>query len=132
VACRDIRVKHDLLTFLVHPSLPPASGGTSTEEEFGMGIHGGLNETSVFAHLRPGEANMDLAVRRVPDWMAGNTSVRFGGPVQFGWTSRDFGPDGHIGDPTGANPELGRELFDAAVAGLAEQIHEIAGFDFRA
>ena len=64
--------------------------------------------------------------------MAGNTSVRFGGPVQFGWTSRDFAPDGHIGDPTGANPELGRELFDAAVAGLAEQIHEIAGFDFRA
>ncbi|MBP91287.1 MAG: creatinine amidohydrolase [Acidimicrobiaceae bacterium] len=132
VACRDIRVRHDLLTFLVHPSLPPASGGTSTEEELGMGIHGGLNETSVFAHLRPGEVNMDLAVRRVPEWMAGNASVRFGGPVQFGWTSRDFGPDGHIGDPTGANPELGRKLFDAAVASLAEQMCEIAGFDFRA
>ncbi|MDP6078408.1 MAG: creatininase family protein [Acidimicrobiales bacterium] len=132
VACRDIRVRHDLLTFLVHPSLPPASGGTSTKEELGMGIHGGLNETSVFAHLRPEEVNMDLAVRRVPEWMADNASVRFGGSVQFGWTSRDFGPDGHIGDPTGANPELGRELFDAAAAGLADQVREIAGFDFRA
>ncbi|MBC8194786.1 MAG: creatininase family protein [Acidimicrobiia bacterium] len=131
VACRDIRVKHDLLTFLVHPSLPPASGGMSTEEELGMGIHGGLNETSVFAHLRPGEVNMDLAVRRVPEWMAENASVRFGGPVQFGWTSRDFGPDGHIGDPTGANPDLGRELFESAVAQLTEQLREIARFEFR-
>ena len=65
VACRDIRVKHDLLTFLVHPSLPPASGGTSTEEEFGMGIHGGLNETSVFAHLRPGEIGRASCRERV-------------------------------------------------------------------
>ena len=43
-ACRDIRVAHGLLTFLIHPSLPPASGGDSSEEELGMGVHGGLRD----------------------------------------------------------------------------------------
>ena len=130
-ACRDIRVAHGLLTFLVHPSLPPASGGTSTVEELGMGIHGGLNETSVFSYLRPGEVQMEKAVRRVPEWMAENDWVKFGGKVQFGWTSRDFGPEGLIGDPTDANPELGKELFESAVESLAGQLREISNFDFQ-
>ena len=130
-ACRDIRVAHGLLTFLVHPSLPPASGGTSTVEELGMGIHGGLNETSVFSYLRPGEVQMEKAVRRVPEWMAENDWVKFGGKVQFGWTSRDFGPEGLIGDPTDSNPELGKELFESAVESLAGQLREISNFDFQ-
>ena len=130
-ACRDIRVAHGLLTFLVHPSLPPASGGTSTVEELGMGIHGGLNETSVFSYLRPEEVQMEKAVRRVPEWMAENDWVKFGGKVQFGWTSRDFGPEGLIGDPTDANPELGKELFESAVESLAGQLREISNFDFQ-
>lgn len=130
-ACRDIRVDHGLLTFLVHPSLPPASGGTSTEEELGMGIHGGLNETSVFSYLRPGSVIMENAVRRVPEWMSENEWVKFGGKVQFGWTSRDFGPEGLIGDPTGANPDLGKELFETSVVSLAKQLHEISLFEFK-
>ena len=130
LACRDIRVAHGLLPFLIHPFLPPASGGSSTEEELGMGIHGGLQETSVFAYLRPGQVDMECAVRRVPEWLADNTWVRFGGAVQFGWTSRDFGSDGHIGDPTGANPELGKELFDHSVVALADQLREISRFDY--
>ncbi|MEE2769147.1 MAG: creatininase family protein [Actinomycetota bacterium] len=132
VACRDIRVAHGLLTFLTHPSLPPAYGGASTEEELGMGIHGGLHETSVFAYLRPGHVDMDRAVRRVPEWLAENSWVRFGGAVQFGWTSRDFGPDGLIGDPTGASSELGKELFEHSVVALADQLREISRFDFPA
>jgi creatinine amidohydrolase len=73
---------------------------------------------------------MDRAVRRVPEWIAENRWVRFGGAVQFGWTSRDFGPDGLIGDPTGASPELGKELFKHSVAALADQLREISRFDF--
>ena len=95
-----------------------------------MGIHGGLRGTSVFAYLRPGQVDMDRAVRRVPEWLADNSWVRFGGAVQFGWTSRDFGPDGHIGDPTGANPELGKELFEHSVTALADQLREISRFDY--
>ena len=47
-ALRELRLAYGLKTFLVHPSLPPAYGGSSTEDELGMGIHGGFNETSVF------------------------------------------------------------------------------------
>ena len=129
-ACRDIRVAHGLLTFLIHPFIPPASGGPSTEEELGMGIHGGLHETALFAYLRPGQVDMKQAVRSVPEWMAANEWVRFGGSVQFGWTSRDFGPQGHIGDPSGATEDLGRRLFDEVVGAMASQLREIAGFDF--
>ena len=129
-ACRDLRVAHGLLTFLVHPFIPPASGGPSTEEELGMGIHGGLHETALFAYLRPGQVDMKQAIRSVPEWMAANEWVRFGGPVQFGWISGDFGSQGHIGAPTGATVDLGRRLFDEVVEAMASQLREIAGFDF--
>ena len=95
-----------------------------------MGVHGGLHETALFAYLRPDEVDMKQAVRSVPEWMAANEWVRFGGSVQFGWTSRDFGPQGHIGDPTGATVDLGRALFDEVVGAMASQLREIAGFDF--
>ena len=40
VACREIRLKYGLMTFLMHPSIPPDHGGASTQDELGMGIHG--------------------------------------------------------------------------------------------
>ena len=95
-----------------------------------MGIHGGLNETSVFMHLRPGQVDLAVAERRVPEALAENDHVRFGGSVSFGWLSNDFHPDGYIGDPTGATPELGKQLFDHAVGTLAEAMAEVKAFDF--
>jgi creatinine amidohydrolase len=61
--------------------------------------------------------------------MAERRHVRFGGPVSFGWLADDFGPDGHIGDPTGATAERGAAAFEAAVAALGEAMGEVAGFD---
>ncbi len=37
---------------------------------------------------------------------------------------------GYIGDPTGANAELGQALFDGAVAELSEAMAEVRSFDF--
>lgn len=127
---RELRLEFGLKTFLMHPSLPPAYGGVSTEEELGMGIHGGRNETSVFMHLRPDLVRLELAQRRVPEALAQNKHVKFGGSTSFGWLSNDFHPDGYIGDPTGANAELGKELFDGAVANLCEAMAEVKTFDF--
>lgn len=129
-ACREIRLRHGLMTFLVHPFVPPDQGGASPEAERGMGIHGGHEETSVFMHLRPHLVRLDRAVRAVPDGLAANRHVRFGGAVSFGWLSDDFGPHGHIGDPTGASAEEGERLFETAVGLLGEQMAEIAAFDF--
>ncbi len=127
---RELRLQYGLKTFLAHPSLPPAYGGTSTAEEMGMGIHGGLNETSVFMHLRPGQVDLSKAARKVPEKLADNTYVRFGGSVAFGWLSNDFDPEGYIGDPTGATAELGEKLFDHAVTTLVDAMAEIKTFDF--
>ncbi|MFW2334037.1 creatininase family protein [Ilumatobacter sp.] len=129
-ALRELRLEFGLKTFLVHPSLPPAYGGSSTADELGMGIHGGLNETSVFMHLRPDLVDLSKAERKVPEALAENEFVKFGGSVMFGWLSNDFDADGYIGDPTGANADLGKRLFDANVEHLAAQMAEIVTFDF--
>jgi creatinine amidohydrolase len=129
-ALRELRVEFGLKTFLVHPSVPPAYGGTAPAEELGMGIHGGLNETSVYLHLRPDQVDLAKAERKVPEAIADNEFVKFGGSVMFGWLSNDFDDEGYIGDPTGATAELGEQLFDANVAHLAAQMAEIKTFDF--
>lgn len=130
VALREVRLAHGLQTFLVHPFVPPDQGGASPESELGMGIHGGYEETSVMLHLRPDLVKMELATRNVPEWLADNRHVRFGGAVPFGWLSNDFGDHGHIGDPTGANAEEGQRLFDLSVRMLGEQLREVRAFEF--
>ena len=130
VACRELRLAHGLLTFVVHPAVPPDHGGGSAAGESGMGVHGGLFETALLLHLRPDLVEMNVATRNVPEWLADNHHVRFGGTVSFGWLADDFGPDGHIGDPTGATSQLGAELFEEAVRRLGEQLVEIAAFTF--
>ena len=130
VACRELRLKYGLKTFLMHPMVPPDHGGTSTTSELGMGIHAGLDETSMLLHLRPDLVDMSLAVRNVPERLASNKHVRFGGSVGFGWLSNDFGPSGVIGDPIGANAELGRRLFEGCIATLGEALAEVQSFDF--
>jgi creatinine amidohydrolase len=130
VANRELRLKHGLRTFLAHPHMPADQGGTSAAGELGMGIHGGTDETSVMLHIRPDLVDMSKAVRRVPEGMAGNKHVRFGGSVPFGWLSNDFFPEGHIGDPTLASAELGASMFATAVSTLGEVLGEVSRFDF--
>jgi creatinine amidohydrolase len=80
-------------------------------------------------HLAPELVDMSLATRNVPEQLAANRYVRFGGAVGFGWLSDDFGPDGHIGDPTTATAARGAELFEGAVAAFAEALAEVRAFE---
>jgi creatinine amidohydrolase len=130
VANRELRLAHGLMTFLAHPSVPADQGGVSPPSELGMGVHGGTDETSMMLYLRPDLVDMTKAERRVPERLADNRHVRFGGRVSFGWLSDDFGPDGIVGDPTVATADLGKQLFEGAVNGFVEALHEIAVFDF--
>ncbi len=129
VANRELRLNHGLMTFLAHPGVPPDQGGASPADESGMGIHGGTDETSLMLHLAPDLVDMSLATRNVPEELTSNRHVRFGGTVGFGWLSNDFGPGGHIGDPTSATARRGAELFEAAVTAFCEALAEIATFD---
>ena len=130
-ALRELRLNYSLETFLIHPALPPAYGGSSTEDELGMGIHGGRDETSVFMFLRPDLVDLTKAERRIPEKLDRNKHVKFGGSVAFGWLSNDFHEDGYIGDPTGASIELGETLFNSAVESLCEALAEIKTFSFK-
>lgn len=129
VANREIRLAHGLMTFLAHPGVPPDQGGASAADELGMGIHGGTDETSIMLHLAPHLVDMASATRNVPEHLADNRYVRFGGPVGFGWLSNDFGPDGHIGDPVPATAEHGEVLVRRAVEAFCEALAEIATFE---
>ncbi|MGH1489746.1 MAG: creatininase family protein [Acidimicrobiales bacterium] len=149
VACRELRLNHNLETFLLHPSLPPDQGGSSdpiergasdpiergvdesSSSELGMGIHAGMAETSIMLHLRPELVRMDLATRNVPEHLDQNEHVRFGGTVTFGWLAADFGDNGIIGDPTGANEPAGAALFKQAVEQLIAAFGEIKEFRFK-
>ena len=129
VASRELRRRFGLRTFVMHPGMPVDQGGTGPGgSELGMGVHGGLGETSVMLHLRPDLVRMDLAVRSVPDKLAEYEHIGFGKQVSFGWLSDDFGTNGTIGDPTGANAELGKQSFEASVHRCAAALREIARF----
>ena len=131
MANRELRLQFGLETFLAHPSQPADQGGASPPSELGMGVHGGTDETSMMLHLHPELVDMSKAVREIPEHLAANRHVRFGGSVAFGWLSNDFGDHGHIGDPTQASPELGRTLVDGAIATFVDVLKEVAQFRHR-
>ena len=131
VANRELRLHHGLMTFLLHPSQPRDSGGSAEDDdELGMGVHGGRGETSVMLALVPELVDMSKAERSVPEAMASNSRVRFGGDVPFGWSSQDLAASGVIGDPTLASAELGETLVTGMIASLAEALAEVAAFTF--
>lgn len=130
VANRELRLKYGLKTFLAHPGLPADQGGLSPVNELGMGVHAGTDETSMMLYLRPDLVDMSLAVRRIPEKLAANKHVKFGGSVSFGWMSNDFNDEGFVGDPTIATAELGKTLFEGAVDNFCSALKEIASFNF--
>ncbi|WCB94596.1 Putative mycofactocin system creatinine amidohydrolase family protein MftE [Baekduia alba] len=132
VANRELRLAHGLMTFLMHPSQPRDSGGAADvhDDELGMGVHAGRDETSVVLHLRPELVDMSVAERSIPNAFAGNARVRFGGDVAFGWAADDLSATGAIGDPTLASAELGATLWAGMIASAAEALAEIAAFAF--
>jgi creatinine amidohydrolase len=132
VANRELRLHHGLMTFLLHPTVPRDSGGAAGEDdtELGMGIHAGRDETSIVLHLRPDLVDMSKAAKAVPEQLATNEHVRFGGDVSFGWLSSDFAATGVIGDPTTATADRGKALFEAMVSRLAEGLAEVGHFSF--
>lgn len=131
VACREIRVRHGLLTFLMHPFLPPDRGGTAAHpDEHGHGIHGGFEETSLMLHLYPELVDMEQAATALPEWLERFEHIGFGGLVEFGWTSRDISRTGVIGNPLLATPVDGERLYNAAIANAAASLKELATFTF--
>lgn len=128
VALRELRRRFILRTFLMSgPDLP---GDT----ERGIGVHAGWAETSMMLHIAPHLVDMAAAHElgpQVADAVADCSHIGFGAPdrpVKFGWLSSDLSESGVIGDPTGADAEAGRVLFEQRVTQIVEALPEIASF----
>jgi creatinine amidohydrolase len=131
VAGRDLHQKYPgLMTFLVHPSVPPDHGGAGHPAEHGMGVHAGLQETALILHLRPDLVDMSQAKANVPTYQLDYKYVGFGKPARVNWLASDFGPSGVIGDPCNATAELGKQVFETMVERLGDTLAEIARFEF--
>lgn len=131
VAIREIRAATGLETFILSGGLPPDNGGPPTDpREEGLGIHGGIGETSVMLYLRPELVDMEKAKRSVPSWVHDYRHVGFGKSAEFAWLSSDLSPSGVVGDPTLANADLGKETFHSSVSGLGDVLGELMGFHF--
>jgi creatinine amidohydrolase len=126
VAIREIRVTLGLDTFLLHPHLPKDQGGDGESYE----IHAGFGETSIMAWLRPDLVDLERLESSEPTWLEEYEQIGFGKPVAMGWTSADFGATGVIGNPVGANPEIGEKLFRKSVENVAAALCEIGRFSF--
>lgn len=135
VANRELRRRFGLQVFTM-PALGTA-GRTSADptlpDEHGLGIHGGWAETSIVMHLRPDLVHPERFSRNVPEWFDDYEHVGFNGkPVSFGWLSDDFGPEGIVGDPTGASGEAGAALFAEAIERGLAALREIDRFELPA
>ena len=96
-------------------------------DELGMGMHGGHGETSLMLHLRPDLVRMEMAGRRVPTALTELPAHRIRQARLVRLDHDDFGPDGHIGDPTGATAEHGEAFRRPPSSTLAEAIVEATG-----
>lgn len=131
VVCRELRVQHGLMTFLAHPQLPLDQGGVARDDaEMGFAVHAGRSETSTMLYLKPELVVLDRASKHVPAWLGDFKHIGFGKEVTFGWSSRDFGSAGVIGDPTLATADQGKIAFEAAVDRFVEVLHEVNRFNF--
>jgi creatinine amidohydrolase len=131
-ANRELRRRFGLRSFSMPAGVDGAGDGRDGRpDERGQGIHAGFGETSLVMHIAPHLVAPEMPPRNVPERIAALTHIGFNRkPVMFGWTSDDFGPSGVIGDPTGANAEDGKVLFERSVDFVSEALVEIDGFEF--
>jgi creatinine amidohydrolase len=128
VATRDLRIAHELHTFLIHPLSPAEHGGSSHPAERGLGVHAGYEETSLMLHLHPELVRTERFATALPTAFDGYTYLGVAGAVHLGWTARDLSESGTIGDPTLATADAGAELFGQIVHTVSSQLAEIRDY----
>ena len=87
------------------------------------GVHSGFSETSIMLMLRPELVNMDKAA-------PGLTDEAFYQPENIGKSQissfihgiKSQTENGILGDPTGANADIGKKIFDAKVNDIVSEI----------
>ncbi|MBI3859786.1 MAG: creatininase family protein [Thaumarchaeota archaeon] len=112
----EIKKETSLNVCVVHPSALSSVKSTSSLPE----VHGGLSETSVMLALSPSEVYMNRLPRSYAPSLQSRDNIHrtiLHRGTTWPWTSDDpsISSLGIIGDPRGANSDLGRRIVDSAV-----------------
>ncbi|MCD6514757.1 MAG: creatininase family protein [Candidatus Odinarchaeota archaeon] len=92
-------------------------------------FHAGEMETSLILHISPSSVKTDNIQKGIPIKFFNKDSAFYiekpRGIGGFSWSSKMVSPIGVIGDPTLANKEKGKKIFDDAVNMLADILREL-------
>lgn len=132
IVARELRARCGLLVYSASwfglPQ-PEAVSARFSADEHRFGIHAGDIETSMMLHLAPGTVHMEQARHfhsTSQDRAARYPLLGNGKSAKLGWQMQDYHPAGAVGNAAAATPEKGRALVEAAAAGLAQLLQEIA------
>lgn len=126
ICARELRLRHG--DFIVVPGfvwrVAHAAGQYLSEREKKHALHAGHAETALMLALAPETVHMERAQAHYPPLFDAPTLSPDGRPA-CGWSARDFGPSGVIGDPLPARAEQGRVILDSLAASWAAAITEL-------
>jgi creatinine amidohydrolase len=129
IVIRRLRIKYDMMVFILHWFRFPPPAGLFGEDERLHGIHGGEVETSLMLHVRPDLVDMSKAADFVP--LGARMAAEYehirptGSAVSFGWKTQDLNLAGAAGNAANADAERGRLTFEAAARQTADVLQEI-------
>ena len=132
IVARELRTRSGLLVYSASwfsLPLPQEVSARFSAEEHRFGIHAGDIETSMMLHLAPHTVHMEHARHfhsTSQDRAARYPLLGNGKTAKLGWQMQDYNPVGAVGNAAAATAEKGRALVEAAGAGLAQLLQEIA------
>ncbi len=132
IVARQLRQQCGLLVY--HCSwfnlpLPEQVQQSFSAHEHRFGIHAGAVETSMMLHLAPQLVAMEQAQHfaSTSEQRAQRYAILGNGKsAKLGWAMQDYHPAGAVGDAASADAARGQALVQAAGAGLAQLLQEMA------
>jgi creatinine amidohydrolase len=132
IVARDLRVKHDLLTFSCNWFGLGLPDGLISDQENRHGIHAGELETSMMLHLQKDKCHMENAQNfksHIEELNADTKHLGLGPGGKLGWKVGDLNPHGACGDATKATAETGKKAVDFVAERLVEMLGEVHAYD---
>jgi len=132
IVARDLRVKHDLLTFSCNWFGLGLPDGLISDHETQHGIHAGEIETSMMLHLHADKCHMGKAqnfTSHIEDLNGETAHLGLGSGGKLGWKAGDLNPMGACGDATKATADTGKMAIDHVAAQFVQLLKEVHEYD---
>lgn len=132
IVARDLRVKHDLLTFSCNWFGLGLPEGLISDHENRHGIHAGALETSMMLHLHAEKCQMGKAQNfrsQIEDLNDTTKHLGLGPGGKLGWKAGDLNPHGACGDATRATAETGKLAIGFVAAEFVRMLGEVHAYD---